>query len=190
MLTNGKLTVYGAIYGKTDEAIAETATFFWSQRQSVSENGKLFIGTHVSTSHGYHFDFAAFQAEQFARIMDSNPSRQLEIHTGTWSPEQSVVLATRPYPINLKLAMAVDETRCLTFTDDGTAFVDELQKRQSSFGYLFIECEWLLKLEYRFEKLGRWCLAEECILLPFAAPMHALLCHIDTADAVISIRSI
>ncbi len=52
----------------------------------------------------------------------------------TLSQAQSTVLATRPYPVNLILLNS------MRFQDDGTAFVDALESRQTPFGILHLNC--------------------------------------------------
>ena len=97
---NGEYKLECVIYGKTDAAIAETLTFFLSLTHSgeTSICRKL---TFSSLRNANHFDFAALKAKQLVWILDANPSRHYNFETGTWSAKQCVVLATRPYPLNL-----------------------------------------------------------------------------------------
>ena len=79
------------------------------------------------------------------------------------------------------------------FDDDGTAFVDALERRTSSFGSLYMDfsteevpfscanLERLFKLEV-FDKLTISNLQKECVLLPFSAKVNALDCEIDTRN--------
>jgi hypothetical protein len=69
--------------------------------------------------HKCKFDFATLQPEQLAQILDSNPTRALDFPTRKWTAEQSVVLASRPYPLNLTLG------KWLTFEDEGKTFGTE-----------------------------------------------------------------
>jgi hypothetical protein len=102
--------------------------------------------------------------------MDASLSRQFSFSAGNWSPEHSIVLATRPYPIDLKLNENERNVRQFSFQDKGTAFVEALAKRRSSlFGSLSImnfiisdedwtpisceNLERLFTLDVRFEKL-------------------------------------
>ncbi|GAX16100.1 hypothetical protein FisN_20Hu223 [Fistulifera solaris] len=176
----------GAIFGETDYAVAETATVFWSMKQENDATSFLCIFDNPSEDGiRCRFDFAALRPEQLAQILDSNPTRALTLSTGEWTPEQSAILASRPYPFTLKLHARFD------FTDSGTEFVNALEKRHSSFGSLridFIAPEWgapmnhynldrLLKLDI-FESLGIPDLGRTCVLLPFAAKVKALHCTI------------
>jgi hypothetical protein len=136
-------TLKCAIYGKCDATIAETATFFWSLQHTRDRDPRLAVGTFQSFNPEHLFDFSAFQPEQLVSIMDANPKRVLALHNGIWSAEQAETLATRPYPINLKFVTLrekkltfADGRRNFAFKDDGRAFVEALEKRQSSFGSL------------------------------------------------------
>ena len=106
--------------------------------------------------------------EQLARRMDANPARRFVFEQGTWSAEHSVILATRPYPLDLKLCNDPLDELGFDFQDDGTAFVDALERRQSPFGSLCLEFEGsypsysplssenlerLFNLDFFFEKL-------------------------------------
>jgi hypothetical protein len=122
------------IYGKTDAAIAETATWFWSLQRSGKNDAGQFTTTLTIQGCNNDFDFAIFSPDQLAHILDANPSQQLELHSGTWSAAQSTVLATRNYPMNL--ALYFDNKSPFGFEDDGTEFLNSLEKRQSSFGSL------------------------------------------------------
>ena len=116
--------------------------------------------------------------------MDSNPKRRVALLVGI-SAEQSEALATRPYPLNLELC-----GRKFAFLDNGTAFVDALEKRKFSFGSLLIHCgedrmclssaslQRLLKLEYLFDKLRIYSPNRECALLPLLAKVDALSCTV------------
>lgn len=136
----GKDKLDCAIFGKTDASIAETATFFWSLK--YSEESKVRLETCVygfSDKREFDFDFAALTAEQLGRILDANPKRHFTFQTGIWRAELSAVLATRSYPLKLTLTKSDAEGGGFVLEDNGTAFVDALEKRQSSFGSLSIE---------------------------------------------------
>ncbi|GAX16393.1 hypothetical protein FisN_10Hh376 [Fistulifera solaris] len=134
------------------------------------------------------FDFAALQPEPLARILDCNPARRYAFTKGSWNTAQSVILASRPY--SLKWKFTEDS---FAFEDDGTAFVDTLINRHSSFGSLHFDCKIddmplsrqnfkrLLKLG-NFDKLKLRYLDEEMILLPFAANVHELTYVINARD--------
>lgn len=174
-----------AIYGETDTEIAETATYFWSLEHPEHARGSLRV------DHGLrnysHFDFAVFTAEQFTRILDANSNRRLELCVGSWTSEQALILATRPYCMNLRLGKV---TSLGSVKDDGTDFLNALEKRLSSFGSLEIICqpnclpfigvrlERLVQLQWIFEKLTIGVLNKELVLLPFSAKVKALDYHI------------
>ncbi len=172
------------IYGKSDAAIAETATFYWSLKYYENRDSRLEIRIRKIDQ----FEFAAFLPEQLARIFDANPERYFEIDGGIWSSEQSVILATRPYPLNIELTNVV-------LRDKGTAFVDALEARQPcSFGsfsatilvtntMLFsgANLERLTKLDITYQKIKFYFSRHECGLLPLSMKTNALECKVIAA---------
>ncbi|GAX17703.1 hypothetical protein FisN_10Lu422 [Fistulifera solaris] len=182
---SSQLILKGAIYGERPSAIAETATFLWSLPQTEA------TVLRISCNEDCNCVASAFKGEQLARILDSNPTRRLKIQTRTWTSEQSVILATRPYPLNLHLlARTCDGFR---FEDEGAAFVKALEMRSSSFGDLNIQCQSdgspfhrdtlqrLLQLENKIEKLTLCALDEESVFLPFSAKVEELDYGMDEA---------
>lgn len=171
-----------AIYGTNDATIAETATFFWALKYAGERHSYLEI------RHGglFSFNLAALQPEQLARILDANPKRLVEFQTGSWSPEHASIFATRPSPLSLRLSTTSMRIGGFSFQDNGTAFVNALTTRQSSFGSLYIDFEEngypfstqnikrLVKLEGTFEKIGFFILPKENVLIPFSAKANAL----------------
>lgn len=168
------------IYGETDVAIAETVTFFCSLKQTGGTITRL--DPYAIALDGLDkFDFAALEPEQLARILDANPTQNFRFRAGKWNAEKSLILANRPYPLKLTLSTRDN----IAFTDGGTAFVEALEKRQSSFGSLNLDfypeqmafnCDSLarlLKLEI-FEALTVSTVDEECALLPFSVKVDAL----------------
>jgi hypothetical protein len=164
-----------AIYGKNDAAIAETFTYFGSLPHSAD---KAVLQCYCDVNS--HFEFIALQPEQLTRILDSNPTRRIEVSAAI-SAEQAQIMATRPYPLDLMLV-----GHDFAFLDQGTAFVEGLENRESSFGSLFIYCgemeesisssnlERLLKLENVLKELHISSPNEECVLLPFFAKVDIL----------------
>ncbi|GAX20794.1 hypothetical protein FisN_7Hu106 [Fistulifera solaris] len=137
-----------------------------------------------------------FDPEELARIMDASPTRRFAFSIGEWSEEHSVVLATRPYPIELDLGEIAAAHSGIEFSDLGTAFVEALETRQSSFGSLSLidreeyempfsvaNLKRLLRLDCYFEKLALPTFYDdfaECVLLPFSANTNALEYSIDS----------
>ncbi|GAX17680.1 hypothetical protein FisN_10Lu402 [Fistulifera solaris] len=166
-----------AIYGEKDSAIAETFTYFGSLQHAPRTKTPLL---RFCSDNERNFRFGALQAEQLAHILDSNPTRRIEI-SAPIDAEQARVLATRPYPLNLHFF-----GYGFAFRDRGTAFVEALEDRESAFGSLSIFCgreddsmsninlTRLLKLENVFEKLGICAPSEECVLHPFCAKVEVL----------------
>ncbi|GAX17965.1 hypothetical protein FisN_18Hu176 [Fistulifera solaris] len=164
------------IYGTKDASIADTATFFWSLKRQ-GEGGLCIAKTEK-------FSFSAIPVEQLAQALDANPEQYLNVSAGVWNASQSVVLASRPYPLDLSI-----NGQYFSFEDMGTAFVAALKKRQTSlFGSLCIErvCGYepmplspynqrrLLQLEV-FESLDLKFLNDEGLnFLPFAAKVDWL----------------
>ncbi|GAX17702.1 hypothetical protein FisN_10Lu421 [Fistulifera solaris] len=171
------------IHGESHTAIADTTTFFLSLKYRTNTITSLRVNSYIiDDEEGSILDFSSLSPEQLARILDANPSRHLELQTGSWSIEQSTILATRPYPLILKIV------RCsgFAFQDDGVAFVSALGRRHTPFGSLDIECntdglpfcrhslQRLFKLENMFDKLTLCELDEESALLPLSAKVKAL----------------
>ncbi|GAX24819.1 hypothetical protein FisN_18Lh100 [Fistulifera solaris] len=172
----GKFTIF-AIVG-SDQAVAETATFIWSLKLSNNSSSSTLDVRLPKTN--CLFDFDALQPEQLARALDANPERHYCFKFGTLSPEQSVVLATRAYPLNIELSD-------VRFKDEGTAFVDALEKRQEpTFGSFAFDSDdqevpispsnlqRLFNLEITFDALRICQLDQECAHLPFAARANSI----------------
>ena len=170
-----------AILGENDAAIAETVTWFWSFQLGT----RLYIGGSEVSKPELDFDFAALSPKQLAHILNSNPTRCIFFEKLTLTAEQSVILATRPYPMNLELTKK--GRGGFEFNDNGTAFVDALEKRHSSFGSLCMtdprkfsiaNMKRLLKWEI-FEKLKVASYNKELILLPLATKVPQLIYEMD-----------
>ncbi|GAX16381.1 hypothetical protein FisN_10Hu401 [Fistulifera solaris] len=184
---DNKFVCQCTIFGKTDAAIADTIAFLCSL--PYSGESKLIFESFLNDDTNqppHHFRLTALQPEHLARILDANPKRQFEIASGVWSPEQSVVLATRSFPVNLHFTNSHNVSGAPTLADGGTAFVEALEKRRSSFGFLYLTWGILsvafshdnLKRLFQvgvFEKLrietGR---EKELVLLPFSAQANEL----------------
>jgi hypothetical protein len=80
-------------------------------------------------STGGGFEFLSIGSHFFTRFFEIDSTRKRKLQFLTLSVEQSVVLATRSHPIDLSL-------RNGTIQDGGTAFVDHLLSRESTFGSL------------------------------------------------------
>ena len=195
MYNVGEYTLECAIYGKTDAAIAETATWFWTIKHSGEGDAVLEISA-SGIDDDLNFDVAALQPEQLAEILYSNPQRLFRLQTGKWTAEQSVILATTSFPLQLILSQSPPRSEKrgrFTFEDEGAAFVNALENRQSSFGSLFLDTDVedmyfssdnlkrLLKVD-KIERLRFNRLNEERILLPFSARANAVVYDIDSTD--------
>lgn len=75
----GTLRLHGAIYGDTNTAIAETATFFWSLHQTENEKDILLIGSDVASYqfHVNHLTLAPFSPNSWRRY--SMPIRHVRL---------------------------------------------------------------------------------------------------------------
>ncbi|GAX16382.1 hypothetical protein FisN_10Hh400 [Fistulifera solaris] len=179
------------IFGESNEALAEAATVLCSLKEkgdSICTRLKLYAGFEYDTT--YTFDFRAFRPEQLAKILHANPKRHFDFRLGNWSPEQSVILATRPFPLNLTLAQSEETTDGWAFQDGGTAFIDALEQRTTSFGSLAINFPQnllpfsrnnlirLFQLDV-LDKLTLCALDPELVLLPFSAKVKALQYEVD-----------
>ena len=129
--------------------------------------------------------------------MDANPTRQYHFRTGIWTAEQSVILATRHFLLNLKLTSSSFRSGTFAFSDGGTAFVEALEERPNSFGTLDLDCkrseipyssanlQRLFCLENVLEQLGVGCLDDEDVLLPFSAKVKALKYEMNASDVLL-----
>jgi hypothetical protein len=178
------------IYGETDAAIAETFAFFGSLQHASEKQTE--IACYSKKKNELEFDFTnSLQPTQLAQVLDSNPTRRVCINAKL-SPEQAVILASRPYPLDLRLM-----GHGVAFLDDGKAFVDALENRVSTFGSLDL-----------FQSRNRMCLSSanlrrlsnleklkivsynrECALTPLSAKVNVLnyrlfSCHIEPEDFI------
>ena len=166
-----------AIYGENDVAFADTAKFFLSLTHREDADVVLKVYQHPEDyDREPKFNFAAVQPEQLTQIL---------LHVGTWNSEQSIVLATRRYTLNLKL-----DGCYFSFVDGGSSFVDALENRQTTFGSLHIACRGpgqpfnlvTLRRIVGLETLGKLGIRfpdRECFLLPFATNVDSLDYGID-----------
>ncbi|GAX29362.1 hypothetical protein FisN_16Hu201 [Fistulifera solaris] len=182
--------VAGCIFGDDDEKIAETLAFFLSLKDGGKNGARLEIDFNMSTS---SFCMSALQPEHLAQILDANPTRQYMLQAGIWTPEQTAILGSRPYPLHLTLTRSgFGEGSGFRFKDGGAAFVDALAGRQSSFGTLIFDfhCDretvpLTLPSVKRlvevgtFDKLSMGIWSRSCVLSPFSAKTNSLLYVID-----------
>ena len=115
------------IVGRTDKAIAQTAAFFMSL-DSPDNRTSSDCSVKVSAIDSL-LDFIAAGSLCLQRIFEVEPSREVWSHNVELSAEQSAVLATRLH----RTSLTFHDCR---FKDGGTAFVDALRGRNSSFGPL------------------------------------------------------
>ncbi|GAX26673.1 hypothetical protein FisN_2Hu387 [Fistulifera solaris] len=174
-----------AVHGESEAKILETVTFLWSLQQLEGSRTRLTVSQSSVDDADYEFNFATLQPEQLARILDANPSRRFFFSQGLWSPEQAVVLTSRPNTTDLCIIDGCFENVAFAFEDDGTAFVRELEKRKSSFGTLCIDVDEgkipfsrtnfrrLFELDV-IDKLEIGILVKELVLLPFSAKAKAV----------------
>ncbi|GAX18873.1 hypothetical protein FisN_26Hu175 [Fistulifera solaris] len=140
-------------------------------------------------------DFAKIlNPEEIACLMDATPGRQYAFTAGEWSAEQSIVLATRPYSVDLTLGQSSNGYACFEFQDGGTAFVKALETREKIFGSLCLDVDYsdedwtplsnknlkrLFQIETWFEKLTLPMLDPSVALLAFSAKTKALVYELD-----------
>ncbi len=170
-----------SIYGTTDVAIAKTLAWFWSL-QYYTHRSSINL---LESLHQLPFDFATLTVHQLASILHGE--RKFVLGRGTWTAEQSVILATRPYRMHLEL------TGTFAFEDQGTAFVDAMENRKTLFGVLHFVVEENKRLFspdnlQRLEKLNPavltrvgHCAAEIADHRPFET-FDALEHHIETKN--------
>jgi hypothetical protein len=171
----GYVRFSGAIYsfyGGTarDSEILKTASFFGLLIFSGEQMVHVEIDLDNLLSH-CDCDFAKIlNPEEIACLMDATPGRQYAFTAGEWSAEQSIVLATRPYSVDLTLGQSSNGYACFEFQDGGTAFVKALETREKIFGSLCLDVDYsdedwtplsnknlkrLFQIETWFEKLTK-----------------------------------
>jgi hypothetical protein len=177
-----KLTDYGDnphldIFGETNTAITETGAFilgFMDQKHKHS--------LHIGCCNRL-FDFRATGHDCLKRLVETDAPRNIVFHNLTLSAEQSVVLSTQPHPTKLSFWAC-------KFEDGGTAFVNGLRNRKTSFGSLhFLEPTALddnnLKRLFQvpwLERLEIPRLDDKIALLPFSAQADHLEYDISSAS--------
>ncbi|GAX18840.1 hypothetical protein FisN_26Hu142 [Fistulifera solaris] len=113
------------IVGETEAAVTETAEYFLSFETLTDEPSTLEV-----SGDSFGVNLSTISALCFKRMLEMDPLRVLEFQQVTFSAEQSMLLAT--YATRLRLE------QCM-FEDEGTAFVDALESRQSAFSLLRME---------------------------------------------------
>jgi hypothetical protein len=173
-----KLREKGAILritGRTHETISQTAAFFLNLMKPSKESALLAVDASNRC-----LDFRAAPSECLSRIFEA--AQHVRFQNLQLSAQQSITLATRPHPVHLTFSNCELE-------DEGTAFVDYLEKRTQSFGTLrFINItglnhdnlQRLLQLEM-IERLCIHCLEDEG-LLPFSTKAKYLDYDISSAS--------
>ncbi len=126
-----------------------------------------------------YFDFRAARSHCFRHILQLVPSLEVDLEGILLSVEQAVVLAARPHTIILSLSES-------SFEDGGTAFIEALEKRTSSFGTLKIYMDprltdenfkRLLQIEM-IERLELPSLPDELAIFPFLSKVGSLSCWV------------
>jgi hypothetical protein len=108
--------------GSTDKAIAKRRHFFMTLERTAEEKPFIFM-----ESYCLFYQLHAAGSRCLANIFKTAPSRLVEFEHINLSVKQTITLATRSHPINLGF------WEC-EFEDDGTAFVEALERRESAFG--------------------------------------------------------
>ncbi|GAX27157.1 hypothetical protein FisN_13Lh295 [Fistulifera solaris] len=113
------------VFGDHKADILETVTFLWSLRRSEALD--LALLEREIYGKDCTFDFSFLQPKQLARI--PNAHTEISFGKGVWNAQQSIVLASRPYPLQLHFTIGVYDDVGFAFDDGGTAFVRELENR-------------------------------------------------------------
>ncbi|GAX18844.1 hypothetical protein FisN_26Hh146 [Fistulifera solaris] len=161
------------IFGYSENAISETAAFFMNLVDRASE---VFYLEAVDDPWGGTFDFGEGGYYCFTRLLKRGSVRRFIVKNVALSADQSRVLASHPNSMQMELSSCA-------FDDNGTAFVDELEKRQSSFGSLktdmccafdHVNLRRIFKLKNVFDHLRLPYLADEVVLLSLSAHSESL----------------
>lgn len=159
------------ISGNTDDAVADTAMFWWGLHCPEECNSCMDIDNYSSS-----FYFGAIKTKHLAAIFAMNQERRVKLKNLTLNDAQSVFFATRKHPIDLTLDCGVD------FIDGGDSFVNVLQTRRSQFGSLRIGINIPLRKRnverllhsHMFTKLALPAYDGDMALLPLSSPVKSL----------------
>lgn len=127
-----------SLHGQSDQDVGKLAAFLWTlpDRNCESSSSTLRIQATATTelTVGNALLLLLFTTEQMNALLmkKRNSSRKIEFRGMTFSEEQSVILASQPHQVHLLL------DNCI-FMDGGRAFVDTLEKRETSFGNLMLQ---------------------------------------------------
>ncbi|GAX24538.1 hypothetical protein FisN_18Lu119 [Fistulifera solaris] len=178
VLYNPRRNLRVVISGKNDEAIAETAMYWWGLHCPEECSPRLHIENQSNT-----FDFASVKTRHFVTIFENNQNRRLELNGVHVNSAQLAFLATRNHPIDLTFEFLN------VLEDGGNALVQALQVRGTHFGSLrFLDdlplsdenVEQLSRLAI-FEKLTLPLWDSDMVLLPFSAPVKVLKYSFDSS---------
>ncbi|GAX27729.1 hypothetical protein FisN_13Hu173 [Fistulifera solaris] len=164
------------ITGTTDKAISKTAAFFMTLERTAQEKPFIYM-----ESYSLFYQLHAVGSRCFTNIFKTAPSRLVEFENISLTVKQTIALATRSHPIKLGF------WEC-EFEDGGTAFVEALERRKSSFGSLRFtnntgfsddNLKRLLQLDV-IDYLELPPLSEELVFLPFSTKVGHLEYEIKT----------
>jgi hypothetical protein len=166
------------ISGRTDDAIADTAMYWWGLHCPKKCDPCLI---HIQSN---QFDFGAVKTNHLAALFACNPNRRVRISGAKLNSAQLSFLATRDHPIDLTFECSN------VLEDEGDALLQALQVRGLPFGSLhFLDTalpisddnvERLVQLPI-FEKLTLPEWDDDRKFLPFSAPVRALEYRIHTS---------
>lgn len=170
------------IAGETDDSVAETAEYFMSFGELAEDNS---ASLEYYNSHRT-FDLHADRSRCLTRLFEA-PWRHIELQSMMLSVDQLVVLATRPHPIHLTLF------EC-SFEDEGAAFVDALERRQSPFGLLLFDggAGWFndYNMKRLFQTEGIEHLSVPYLFLDDYLGFYHLTAKVDSLDCLICVPSL
>lgn len=120
-LTFCDMSLHLKFTGCSHDAVAETAAYFINLEEGGSKTNSLF---YLSGRCEGLFDFCAAGPHCVTRVFEAAPARRVALHRMLLSAEQATVLATRSDPVQLTFSYC-------RFTDEGTVFVDAIERRSS-----------------------------------------------------------
>jgi hypothetical protein len=178
ILYNPRRNTRVVISGKKDEAIAETAMYWWGLHCPEECAPRVSITNQSNT-----FDFAAVKTRHLATIFENNQNRRVEFNGVHMNSAQLAFLASRNHPIDLAFEFLN------VLEDGGNALVQALQVRGAHFGSLrFLDdlplsdenVEQVSRLAI-FRKLTLPLWESDMVLLPFSAPVKVLKYSFDSS---------
>ena len=156
------------IFGESEDKILETALFFMNLKGSTKR--KM---TYIAIINSRELSFNAGHSQQLALLLDVTATKNIGFYDSELNAVLSVALATRPYPINLKVFRS---------SIDMDVFIEHLKGRSATFGSLAFmdfttpveDIRRIFVFASIFEHLGFDRSSKDLVLQLLAAPVKSV----------------